>query len=533
MKNRIMNLSIFLMKDYIQKFDDCLKMPETLISSSIKDSYGIDGKIYYCHPKKRTPTWISYLKELSQEDIELSENTSNKAIILIRAEDRIMAVVFGYGRSFIKESSIERNFGLRVAMNIINPNRMRSVNASQIEDLVVNTQRQASYSTTQDEFGLNITSDIMKGITGEPYDPIFGKRVSGKDSLCIAVDMNLAELKSKLELYYNAYTDDRYKEIGFEWVDNVSEIRDSVLTEQLDEELFDLLREGDISQIHIAPPDVINWETTTGFLCSGIGDKKDDYDNYTPDPDITRYIEYIRRYPNVNLRNKLHSDKLYAMNAVEEIYPVCNIYNSLVLQIEFETETYLLSAGKWYHVEKLYYERVNNFVNNIPVSELKLPVCPRNMNEGDYNEMAADSNADYCIMDKQMTSVERGQKKIEACDLFTRNNQFIHVKNRGQSSQLSHLFAQGLVSAECFMDDKYFRQQVSERLEEKFGSPSFDFNIKPNSNQFEVVYAIIAPSKKGNTQALPFFSKVNLMNTVNSLERMHYRYSLCFIEKEE
>ena len=45
MKNRLMNLSIFLMKDYIQKFDDCLKMPETLISSSIKDSYGIDGKI--------------------------------------------------------------------------------------------------------------------------------------------------------------------------------------------------------------------------------------------------------------------------------------------------------------------------------------------------------------------------------------------------------------------------------------------------------------------------------------------------------
>ncbi len=533
MKKKLMNLTIFLIKDNIPNFDDCLKMPETLLCSDIKESFGIKGKIYYSPPKKRTPSWFSYLNELSNETIAFSDNISNKAVVLVRVKTRIMAITFGYGRSFIQESSIERNFGLKVAMNIINPRKMRSINASQIEDLVVNTQRQASYSTSQDEFGLNVTSDIMKGLTGEPQNGLYGKRVSGKDSLCITVDMAISELLEKLELYYDAYNDDRYKEIGFDWVDNISEKKDSALTEQLDEELFDILRYGDASQIHVAPPDVINWDTTIGFLCTGIGEKKDDLTYYTPEPDINRYVEYIRRYPNLNLRRKLHSDKLLAMTTEEEPYSVCNIYNALVSQVELDSEIYLISAGKWYHVEKTFYDRVSKSVDNIPIADLELPVCPENYNEGDYNTMIAKSSDDFCLMDKKTVSVEGGQKKIEACDIFTKSNQFIHVKNRGKSSQLSHLFAQGRVSAECFMDDEVFRKQVSAIAETKFGEPSFDYHNKPSSdNQFEIVYAIIAPHKTASVMMLPFFSKVNLMNTVNALSRMHYKYSICFIEKQ-
>ena len=85
---------------------------------------------------------------------------------------------------------------------------MRSINAATIEDMVVTTQRQASYSTTQDEFGLNVTNDIMKGLTGEPYDPIYGNHISGKDSLVVSVFMEIAELGEKLNLYYDAYKDE-------------------------------------------------------------------------------------------------------------------------------------------------------------------------------------------------------------------------------------------------------------------------------------------------------------------------------------
>ena len=254
-----------------------------------------------------------------------------------------MAIVFGYGRSFLKEEYIERNFGLRVALNLINPNKMRSINAATIEDMVVTTQRQASYSTTQDEFGLNIINDIMKGLTGEPYDSKFGNHISGKDSLIVSVFMEIGELKDKLNLYYSAYKDERYKRIGFEWVDNVSEIRDAVLSDALDYELVCAIENHQTDHLHIAPPEIIDWDHIIGFCYSGTRRKLDDSENYNLDLDILDYIKVLK--PGINIGQKVRRDKLYAMNLDGEYFPICNIYSALVFQTEYKGENYILCSG--------------------------------------------------------------------------------------------------------------------------------------------------------------------------------------------
>lgn len=135
-------------------------------------------------------------------------------------------------------------------------------------------------------------------------------------------------------------------------------------------------------------------------------------------------------------------------------------------------------------------------------------------------------------MDKKLVSVLGGPKKIEACDIFTKNKQFIHVKNKGQSAQLSHLFAQGKISAECFISDEEFRKQVATIANAEFGATVFDYKKKPQSNEFEVVYAIIDDKNSNLENKLPFFSKVNLMLTAQELDRMHFKYSICLIKKK-
>lgn len=288
-----------MIKDYITEFDDCIKSPNTLSNSKLKATFGMDGIIYYCDSNKKPPRWKPYLDQWAKDTIDISDNSSNKAIMLVKVKNRIMAVVFGYGRSFLKEEYIERNFGFKVALNTINPNKMRSVNAATIEDMVVTTQRQASYSTSQDEFGLNVTNDIMKGITGEPFDEKYGNHISGKDSLVVAVSMKLEELKDKLELYHSAYTDDRYKRIGFEWVDNVAEVRDSMLSENLDFKLSEAIEKHNTEHLHIAPPETTDWDRITGFCYSGIGKKKDAPENYNLNLDVSEYVNSVREGCNV------------------------------------------------------------------------------------------------------------------------------------------------------------------------------------------------------------------------------------------
>jgi len=518
------------MKDYIRELKDCLKSPSSLSSAKLKQQYALDGEIYYCDSSKKPPRWKPYLDELSSETISISENASNKAIILVHIQDRIMAVVFGYGRSFLKEEHIERNFGLKVALNIIDPRKMRSINATTIEDMVVTTQRQASYSTTQDEFGLNVTNDIMKGLTGEPYDCVYGNHISGKDSLVVSILMDMTELKEKLLLYYCAYLDNRYKRIGFEWVDNVAEIRDSIKSEALDFELVSAIENHRIDNLHIAPPETTDWDRIIGFCYSGISKKLDDSDNYSLDLDLTEYVNSIK--PGIDIYQKIRRDKLYAMTSDGIPFAICSIYAALVFQTEYEGKNFIFCSGAWYYVETSFFEQVNNFIKTrVPCSSIILPDCPADKNEEEYNIMVAGSSIDYCLMDRKLISVANGPKKIEACDIFTRDKKLIHVKNKGQSAQLSHLFSQGKVSAECFVSDMTFRKQVYDITTHVFGVAVFDYTQKPQANEYEIIYAIIDKKKSSIDTMLPFFSKVNLMITAQELDRMNFNFSVCCITK--
>ena len=530
MEKQVFNFTIFLLKETVTNVEDCLKNPRTLFSAPIKQEYGLEGKIFYCESIKNVPRWKYYLDEFASTRIDIMSNTSNKAVMIVRVKARFMALTFGYGRSFLNEEYIERNFGLRVSLNTINPNKMRSVNAATIEDMVVNTQRQASYSTTQDQFGLNVTNDIMKGITGEPSSKEIGNHISGKDSLIVSVFMTLSELKTKLELYYKEYLKETYKDNGFDWVDNIAEVRDIKVIESLNNELFDAIRKHQTDNLTIVPPETTDWDHVEGFCYSGMGKTTAKAENYRLDLDPMDYFNSVR--PETNVKNKIKHDKLWAINSDETPFVVSSIYNAIVYQANYKGGNYILSSGSWYQVNNVFFDRVNSFITaSIKMSSIVLPDCATNEKEGDYNERAAKGNADFCLFDKKLTSVEYGPKSIEACDIFTRQKQFIHVKNRGYSAQLSHLFAQGKVSAECFASDKEFRHQVSMRARKSFGTAVFDYKTRPKPDEFEVVYAIIHNNKQDLISHLPFFSKVNLMMTAQELERMHFKYSVCSVVK--
>ena len=239
----------------------------------------------------------------------------------------------------------------------------------------------------------------------------------------------------------------------------VAEVRDSVQMDALDFELADAIEKREVDYLHIAPPETTNWDRIIGFCYSGIGKRLDVAENYNLDFDLTEYIEKIKA--GTNVYQKLRRDKLYAMNFDGTPFAVCSIYAALVFQTKHEEKNYILCSGTWYYVESSFFNQVNSFISTrIPLSSVDLPDCPSDKDEGAYNEMVTENNPDFCLMDKKLISVENGPKQIEACDIFTRDKKFIHVKNKGQSAQLSLLFSQGKVAAECFVSDLNFRKQV-------------------------------------------------------------------------
>jgi uncharacterized protein (TIGR04141 family) len=114
-----------------------------------------------------------------------------------------------------------------------------------------------------------------------------------------------------------------------------------------------------------------------------------------------------------------------------------------------------------------------------------------------------------------------------------------HAENG--SSVLSHLFAQGAISADLLVKSPDFREQTVRRIRSvertapraDEGEPdrfSRRFTGAFRAADHEVVYAIIGPWEGRSLTALPFFSKVNLRRHHENLMGMHYKVSYIPVE---
>jgi uncharacterized protein (TIGR04141 family) len=193
------------------------------------------------------------------------------------------------------------------------------------------------------------------------------------------------------------------------------------------------------------------------------------------------------------------------------------LYKCLYGEVDYNGRNYILNNGKWYALEQGFVAQVDTDIGQIGESNVTLPPY-QDASEGHYNIRAASINPDFYSLDAQQIMFGGGHSSIEFCDLYCRTKKIIHVKRYSGSSTLSHLFSQGTVSAEIFLSDSGFRSNVNELLPDthKFTDPL----IRPNPQEFEVVYAIV--SKSANPLNLPFFSKVNLRNAFNRLNLMGF-----------
>jgi uncharacterized protein (TIGR04141 family) len=108
--------------------------------------------------------------------------------------------------------------------------------------------------------------------------------------------------------------------------------------------------------------------------------------------------------------------------------------------------------GALLHVAVDYLRELNNFTRAIATPRLSWPTVKRNEAEDKYNARLSNALRDAILLDKR-TIRRRQATAIEVCDVATENRQLIHVKKGTSSSSLSHLFAQGVVSAELLHMD--------------------------------------------------------------------------------
>jgi len=507
----IQPLTIFLIKTGVAEFKSILETPDVLTQMQFKQSVDFDGAIFLSPQRKNPPQWLSFLNEGSQNKLKDLLNTSTSAVLIVRASRRIFALTFGYGRALIRADKIERSFGLRVVLNTVDEDNLQSVDTKTVQELTVYTRRQISRASRLSEFGIDKEEDILGAVAGIPRDPKFARMVSGADALQLRAHLRFIDLRKKCSDCYRAYRSNDYKERGFEFVDHVRIVTDPVLIKNLEENFIDDLTGKKWDRMHMAPPNIINWETVEGFSFTKAADP-------APDLRIESLFDHIRN------ANKLSVDRLkhqkvfvHSSNTADPI-PQWSVLRVIVTEQDYKSRHYVLSGGDWFQLDGAFVERVTAQVGRIKSANLKLPAACPEENEADYNKRVALRRGIYCI-DRKCPRI--AGDPIELCDLYTNKHQFVHVKHWKASSTLSHLFAQGRISAETFLSDEKFRKEARKILKKQ--SCSIDKHIpihRPNPNDYQVVFAIIKGGGRGWKRSLPFFSQLNLIRSADALRRL-------------
>jgi len=519
MKKKSHSLSILLLKETINNNIDAIKNA----TNTDQYEFDFDGKkalLCFKQNPSHLPAWTRFFESRLGNQLNNLFNTGASAVFIAPKGNRIFAITFGYGKSLLLPDCYEENFGLRVVLNSVDANKLRSVDAQSLDAVPVHRRSQASVASNISDFGINIEQDLIYAATGQPKNVDFGKQITGKDVLKITTSATLDSLPELLEKLYAAFQSDHYKQ-NFSWIDNLREVRDPGVVSKLDTILSQKISQRDFTRTWLAIPDVIDWSDFGGFKY-----QKPKKGELLDDIDWPSYLESIDQSTEADTTTFRKQYVLRIAESSGQDVDHWSVYRCIYCEVEHDGRTFALNNGKWYRVDKDFLESINRVVDNIPVSELELPVYS-DKSEGDYNERVYESDKDYfALMDKKMIRHGGGRSQIEFCDLYTLDKQFVHVKRYGGSSVLSHLFAQGLVSAQLFFSDEDFREKANAFLP---GSHQMKDTIsKPDANAFKLVYGIASNATNGKLE-LPLFSKINLKNCYSRLQLLQLHASICII----
>lgn len=526
------NISLYLHKEEVKSFDDCVKsnLRDTLQKYEVKKSVGMSGKIYVHSTVKKPPKWYGQLNKLSKDNVEIDENASNKAIVVFKHRKRYFSITYGYGKSILDDSTIVRNFGLITSVNLIDAEKIKSLNSMSIEDVIIDTQKQSSSTSSQDKLQIDRFKEILKSVSGSPSDENVAKFLVGSDSLNFTKKMDIKNIKDNIKYLYRAYRSNNYKNNGFGWLDNIKKVKDKSTTDLLNQKLCeDILNSNGI--MSIAPNRILNWEEINGFYLTGMGSNKEFSFNINSE----KYLKFISdkyKEKEFDVLAKLKRDKLIGVHSEDDDKVIANVYQSLIYECEFNGEVFIFTFGEWFEIKPDYYTYVTDFIDNIPECGLSLPSHIKKLNETEtkFNKRVVDADPNLSLLDmKNYSPQEYSHSKVEPCDIISKNHQLIHVKKGGKSSELSHLFSQAIVSCNILANDDRLREHINKEVKTKFGS-----NFIPNNYSnahLEIVFAIITEKNYASLSGyLPFFSRVNLMQAVNNLKSLEFKYSMMIIK---
>lgn len=461
-------LSIYLVKDtnladeQIIKIDQAKPAIEIAVESGQATLYAKDP------PQPRIPEWVDFLFSNQERPEEYFRgNRSEGAVVLFRQQKATFALTFGMGYHLLNLDLVERDFGLKVTLNSVNPDKLRSLDKASYEANPLNTRSQSPRDVDIFDLRIDTESDMVYALTGVSEVPVFGEHLTGRDALTIMPEARLDDLPKILTEALARYQ--QKPPTKFAWVEDVNRVRNPDDLAILEMELDELLSEDPPPpNVWLGEPEIVDWETQTGYSF----DRRERTPRYQT-LELDHLLAYMTDHGTTPSSQSFRAQPVHVNDANYTSIKRWSAYQCLYAEILDGGRVYILRNGVWHLVSDNFVSRVDEALATIEIDKAKMPVYAHD-DEGEYNKSCAASEPGYELFDCDNVFVGGPYDKIEFCDLVRDGRDLIHVKIYRSSATLSHLFAQGRVSAETFLKHADFRVQLNAKSPASFklGDPT-------------------------------------------------------------
>ena len=483
------------------------------------------------------PPWMRRLAQRIPE-IQLVNRQSVAALLFVHVGQFLVVISYSHGWMLLNENMFESDFGLLVAINSLDPEKLKRLERSNLGDALQGVA-QSPFQRDFNSFGVDDALDLVKKLSGAAQDESGLDTVTGARSLKITGDYSLDDVIAMSGDIVELFRSTAYRDTAFRIIDSVRPVTDGLLRNELFEIVVESIKANE-DRFELGLPSNTEAEGVS-FRFSGPALRR-----AYPDLLLRHYVDAMGDRLGEITSRTLGDHKIISEFDDDRPNMIWPIRKALLGSISRNGERYAINDGRWYRIDNTFKISIeNSFMDVVREWDIPKPEPIRKIYDVDGNgriEIEADYNT-RIARDLGLVLLDRTEIRIpdvvrsgfEPCDLLdVENKRFIHVKkNSRRSNILSHFFKQGSNSAQQFRKVAATWPQLIELVRESGHEQEATLLEEQENTQGEgwsvEFWVVDAPRNTGEFN-IPFFSKISLRDEVSDLRAMQYSVALRFIE---
>lgn len=468
---------------------------------------------------------------------------------------RWVAWTFGNASRALRRSAQDPRFGLLAALNLLvvpllqaeqpfeiasqrrRAPRLREMRYRTTSPYVQQTGHRAARDIPVDGFRVDRTSDLIAAVGGTGADPALttSTLLGGRSLRFRALVTRVEELTELASIAVDRSSATDYKEM-FSWIDNVRPIDDPELIHELRLQLVDELvaYPGSPAIDAILPDDLINVgeDRSIKYVVfpheRGIGQGRVTLA-------VAAISDLVAQSRDAADRDRTLDAELRFLDESEDRIGTATVLECLSANLMRAGHNFIAYDGDFYSVDQSFVARIDSELSGVPLSSIDYPPY-RGETEPAYNAMVGQYYPDrFVLLDREMIELPN-EYGVEASDLVSSSGALIHVKRKGKSSVLSHLFLQVANSCELIRRSPLARQQLASLIRERAHNDQIVASVEAaylqaeeRGAEIEVTFAFLGDWKGKTITSLPLFSRISMVSEIRRVSNLGFRPTVAMI----